>query len=237
MSNTVVAPATNGTIDLATLRQCLPENLRKSVNQDMVDLVNSFTDPEAQENYVNNLITYTHILKTGKFKLSSYFDAVRYCGFRIMGKSIIDAYALTFPDRYRNHLQNGVSQHDLYTYASCYNKRELVTKIMEQQMIPVYISHQHMFYESLQTQYDLMRDTKVSPKVRSDAAAHLMKTLAPPQESRIQLDVSTTATNTLNDLKLGMAELVDLQRTAIQEGKVSAKDIAEHKLIDVVAEQ
>lgn len=49
--------------------------------------------------------------------------------------------------------------------------------------------------------------------------------------------MSTTATNTLNDLRLGIAELVDLQRTAIQEGKVSAKDIAEHKLIDVVAEQ
>lgn len=128
-----------------TLLHCVNVCLKicKSVTNEMVNLVNSFTDAEAQENYINNLITYTHILKTGKFKLSSYFDAVRYCGFRIIGKSIIDAYALTFPDRYRNHLQNGVSQHDLYTYASCYIARELVTKIMEQQMIPVYISHQH----------------------------------------------------------------------------------------------
>jgi len=115
---------------------------------------------------------------------------------------------------------------------TAYNKGMLVTKIMERAMVPTWILNQDVFQEAINTQYELMMDIDVSPKVRSDAANSLLTHLKKPEvanKAEIKIDIG------LND---GMAalerSLVEMSRKQLEliehDPNVSANDIASMKM-------
>ena len=219
-------------LTLQELKNSVPENLRKAVNQEILDIVNGFShDEDFYQSYMSNLVTYHDVLMSGRFKMTDYFSAVQYVSYRLQGKTNFDSYCLTFPDRYKNHLANGISAHQIAAYVSMYNKNTLVTSILKQAVIPIYISHAHLLYEALDVQYAIMTDTKVSPKTRSDAAAHLMNHLTPPKESKIQIDLGVSNNGVMDQLLENMANLVDMQYEAIKNKDATAQNVIETKLI------
>jgi len=220
--------------DLLTLEQfknALPARIKSTVNQELIDSVNtSMADREAMEIYKENLISFTSVLREGKFKLSSYVSAVKYVGFKVMGSSNLDAYIKTFPDKYQQFLIEGVSSKDIASYCTAYNKSKLVNLIFEQALIPTHILNAPLFQKALNVQAALMVNDDVSPKVRCDAANSLLTHLKPPETKKVELEIGLKEDSTINTLRDSTLALVEQQKKLLAAG-VTALDIAHSKLV------
>lgn len=213
-------------------KEALPSALKKSVSTEVMDLINAtLSDSVAQEAFRENLLSYTSLLQDGKFKLASYVSAVKFISLKLLGKTNIDAYVATFPDKYAQFLADGISRKDISTYASAFNKTKLVNLIFEQTLIPTHILNAPLFQQALNTQATLMMTAK-SEKVRCDAANSLLSHLKPPDTKKIELDLGTKTDKTLDILRATTKELIDQQKELIRQG-ATAKHIAEGALIVV----
>ena len=212
--------------------EALPPALRKSVSIDVMQQINqTISDPEVQEAFKENLLSYTNVLQDGRFKLTGYISAVKYVSHKLMGKSNIDAYIATFPDKYAKFKTQGVSRKDISSYASAFNKSKLVNLIYEQTLIPTHVLNASLFQKAINTQAELMLYAN-SEKVRSDAAACLIKELKPPETAKIELDLGQKADKSIDALRAATQELVRQQKELIKQG-ASIKNIAEGALIVV----
>lgn len=209
----------------------LPAQMKSSVNQELIDAVNSaLHDPEAMEIYKENLISFTSVLQQGKFKLASYINAVRYVGFKVMGATNKDAYIKTFPDKYQRFLQEGISEKDIASYITAYNKSKLVNLIFAQAQIPTHILNAPIFQKAINVQAHLMMHAK-SEMVRFSAANSLMTHLKPPEVAKVELDIMVTEDKSIQALRATTFELVRQQRAMIESGTASVRAIAASKLI------
>ena len=211
-------------------KSALPDKLRKTVSQELIDEVNTIlSNPEEFENYRNNLISYTSVMADGKFTIPQYLDAVRYVSFKLMGCTNIDAYIKTFPARYQNHLANGTSAKDISSYVSAYNKSKLVNLIYAQTMIPSHVLNQDLFQQALNVQADLMLNAN-SEKVRTDAANSLLTHLKQPEVKKVELDITHKQDDSIEILRQSTLELVRQQRLALEAGQITATQAAHQKL-------
>ena len=213
------------------LRDALPAKVKKGVNQELIDQINSvLSEPELYEAYRDNLISYTSIMQDGKFTIPQYINAVKYVSHKLMGCSNIDAYSRTFPQKIAAFNAQGVQDKDIASYVTAYNKSKLVNLIFAQSMIPTHVLNQDLFQKALNVQADLMMNAK-SEKVKSDAAAHLMNALKPPEVKKVELDITTKEDSAIASLRQSTMELVAAQRLAIQSGLQNAEQIAHSKVV------
>lgn len=210
-------------------KDSLPPQMRKNVSQELIDSINNtLKDPEALEVYRENLLSYTHVLREGKFKLHQYLNAVKYVSFKVSGLTNIDSYIKTFPDKYQDFLQRGVADKDIASYITAYNKSKLVNLIYEQTLIPVHIINAALLQKAINTQAELMITAK-SEMVRSQAAACLIKELKPP-ENKFELDVTVKQDSAISALRATTAALVEQQKELLNQG-VGAQQIAHTQLV------
>lgn len=212
-------------------KQALPPQVRRSVNQEIVDNINSLiTDPEMREIYRENLVSYSSVLQQGKFKLSNYLDAVRYVSYKLMGDTNIAAYTKAFPDKIDRFEKQGVAKKDIASYVTAYNKSKLVNLIYEQSLVPTWVLNQDLYQKALNVQAELMLTAK-SEKVRSDAANSLLTQLKQPETQKVQLDLGVAEDKTIDALRQSTMELVAAQRAALQAGAMQAQEVAHSKLV------
>lgn len=217
-------------------KQVLPEKFKKTVNQELVDQVNTtLSDPNLFETYRENLLSYVGILNDGRYKILDYVNAVKYCSHKIMGSTNIEAFIKTFPDRYQKYILSNISQKDIASYITAYNKTKLVNQIMEQSLIPSWVLNQDLYQKAINVQADLMMNAN-SEKVRSDAANSLLNHLKPPEVQKVELDIGLKQDSVLTDLKQTLYQLSLQQQQVIQAGIVPLKQIAEQRLINQVIE-
>lgn len=217
-------------------KQVLPPQLRRSVNQEILDRVNAVvSDPEVYESYRDNLVSYSGVLAQGKFKLQSYVDAVKYVSYKLMGNSNIDAYRKAFPDKIARFTQQQVSINDIHSYVTAYNKSKLVNLIFEQSMVPTWVLNQDLYQKALNTQAELMMNAR-SEKVRSDAANSILTHLKRPEKQVVELDIGIKEDSAIAALRESTMALVAQQRLAIQAGVMDAQQIAHSKVIQGTAE-
>jgi hypothetical protein len=208
-------------------KEALPDKIRKSINQTLINQINqTLSDPDLYEQYRDNLLSYGKVLVEGKFKISQYIDAVRYVSHKVAGDVNIKAFAKTFPDKMVDWAARGVMPKDQASYVTAYNKSKLVNLLMEQVMVPTWVLNQDMFQKALNVQYELMTDTEVSAKVRSDAADSLLNHLKPPEVAKIELDIGVKTGSPLDALRQATWDLVAQQRQQIISGQMSAQQIA-----------
>lgn len=219
-------------LSLDELKASLPDKIRKSVSVEVLNNINAvISDPAFYEQYRNNLLSYGHVLKDGKFQIKNYVDAVRYVSFKLMGLTNQDAYIKTFPDKYNYFLSKNVSAKDISSYVHAYHHSKLVNLILEQAMIPVHILGRDYFWKAVTTQAELMM-TASSEKVRSDAANSLMSHLKPPETKKVELDITHKDDGTLESLRRATEELVKQQQQTIQSGHATAGQIAAGRIIE-----
>ena len=217
-------------------KAALPAKMKKNVNVALMDKVNDLiSSDESREEFRDNIIGMSHVLKEGKFKLDSYINAVRYIGFTMQGKKNQEAYSLTFPDKVKLWGMKGKTAKDISAAVSIYNKSKLVNLVREAAMVPAHIYNMDVFQEAINTQAHLMR-TAHSEKVRSDAAACLIKELRAPEIQKVELDVAVKEDSAIASLRDTTARLVAQQRAMLESREVSAKEVAEQKMIIVEAE-
>lgn len=225
-------------LTIEQFRMALPDKVKKSVNQELIDSVNNvLIDPEMFESYRDNLISYTKVMTDGRFKVPEYVNAVRYVSHKLMGCTNIEAYTKTFPDKYARFVANGVQAKDIASYVTAYNKSKLVNLIFEQTLIPSYVLNQDLYQRALNVQADLMVTAK-SEKVRCDAANSLLTQLKMPEVTKVELDIGVKEDSSINALRQATLELARQQRLSMEAGQMTAEGVAHSKLtIDIEAKE
>lgn len=209
----------------------LPDKMKKNVNQDLIDQINkTLSSEEEMELYKENLISYTHVLKDGKFQISQYLDAVRFVGFKVMGHTDKDAYIKTFPDKYQKFVADGVAAKDIASYITAYNKGKLVNLILEQTLIPTHVLNAAMYQEALNEQFILGKTAK-SEMVRATALSSVLQQLKPPEAKKMELQVTAQEDSSLNVLRQAMIDLARQHQGQIQAGLVDAQTVAHQRLV------
>ena len=217
-------------LTLQQVAHALPPNLKNNVTQQLVDNINNcVTDPIMAEAIKDNFLSYTQVLSEGKFKTEDYLSAVIYVSFKLMGMSNQDAYARTFPARYRTLLNNGTSAKDISSYVSMYNKGRLVNLILEKSLIPTWVLNQHIYQKAINVQADLMSNAN-SEMVRMQAANSILTHLVKPKEVGPLINLDLRESSGLNELKATLTQLAQQQRDLISNG-ITTKQIADQGLV------
>ena len=215
-------------------KQVVPSQFKASVSQELIDQINkTLSDPDMYETYRDNLLSYAHVMREGKFKMEDYINAIKYCSHKIMGGSNVDAFVKTFPDRYQAMLSAGKNAKDISSFVTSYNKNKLVNLILEQSMIPSWVLNQDLYQKALNVQAELMM-TANSEKVRSDAANSILTHLKPPEVTKVELDIGLKKDSAMEDLKSTLTELALKQQQFIGAGVTQVKELAQQKLVRVI---
>lgn len=221
----------SNTITLDTFRNALPKSCRQNLTVDMVTNINNLvSDPQLQEYYRDNLISYASVMNDGRYKMQNYIDAVRYVSFKMYGDSNVLAYSKTFPDRYQALIDKGCDNKTISSHVFAYNKTQLVQKIIEQTLIPAHIYNADIYQKAINVQAELMITAK-SEKVRTDAANSLLTQLKAPETKKIELDIGVKEDKSIKELRATTMELVAQQKKMIESGAMNAKGVAHSKLL------
>lgn len=215
-------------------KQVVPSQFKACVSQELIDQINNtLADPDMYETYRDNLLSYAHVMREGKFKMEDYINAIKYCSHKIMGASNIDAYVKTFPDKYQAMLAAGKNAKDISSFVTSYNKNKLVNLILEQSMIPSWVLNQDMYQKALNHQLYLMLNAN-SEKVQSDAANSLLTHLKPPEVTKVELDIGLKKDSTMDNLKQNLTKLTLIQKQFINTKITQVKNLAQQKLVRVI---
>ena len=212
-------------------RQALPDKVKKSINQELIDQINiTLSDPDMYEAYRDNLLSYTKVMSDGRFKVAEYINAVKYVSHKLMGCTNIEAYSKTFPDKIARFTAQGVAPKDIASYVTAYNKSKLVNLIMEQTLIPSYVLNQDLYQKALNVQAELMVSAK-SEKVRSDAANSLLTHLKMPETQKVELEIGVKEDSAISALRATTMELARQQRMMLEAGAMNAQEVAHSRLV------
>lgn len=215
-------------------QKALPKQMKKTVTDALITSINNtLSDPALHAEYRNNLVSYTSVMQDGKFKISSYIDAVRYVGFKLLGQSNMDAYIKTFPKRYQYFISKNTEPKDIASYVCSYNKNKLVNLIFEQTLIPTHILNADLYQKAINTQAELMA-TANSEKVRTDAANSLLTHLRPPEVKKVELDINIREDSLVEDLRQTTLLLAAQQKEMVLSGLMNVKQVAHSKILPVI---
>ena len=218
-------------LTLDQLQRVVPATLRGAVTTEMVTKINTLAvDQEFREQYRENLLSYAHVLSTGKYKMQNYLDAVRYVSYKLMGVTNIEAYTKTFPEKYQRFLNDGVSNKDIASYVTAYNKSKLVMTIYEQSLIPSWVLNADLYQRALNVQAALMTEAN-SEKVRCDAANSILTHLKAPETNKIEIDIGLKKDGTIDALRQATEQLVAQQKAMILGSGLNAQQVAHSKLV------
>lgn len=212
-------------------KQALPDKVKKSVSQELIDQINStLSEPEMYEAYRDNLLSYSKVMADGRFKIDQYISAVKYVSHKLMGATNIEAYSKTFPDKMQRFAAQGVSAKDIASYVAAYNKSKLVNLIFEQTLIPSYVLNQDLYQKALNVQAELMVSAN-SEKVRCDAANSLLTHLKMPETQKVELEIGVKEDSAIAALRATTMELARQQRLMLEAGAMNAQEVAHSRLV------
>jgi len=213
------------------LKDALPDRARKAVNSEILKKISTtLADPDMYETYRENFLSYANVMQDGKFKLTGYIDAIKYVSHRLAGKTCVDAYSITFPEKVQRWATSALTKKEISSYVSAYNTSKLVTLITEQAIVPSWILNQDKYQQALNTQAELMLHAR-SEKVRSDAANSILTHLKMPETQKIELDIGLKKDSSINALRTATEKLVAEQMSAIASGSMNAQEVAHSKVI------
>ncbi|ANJ20730.1 hypothetical protein RDp07_gp70 [Roseobacter phage RD-1410Ws-07] len=214
-------------LTLQEVQDSLPAGQKGVITQDMVNQLNALSkDPEEARYIRENFISFSQVLAEGRFKLGDYVRAVMYVSHKVMGKSNLESYKATFPDRYSQMVADGRQPKDIASYVAAYNKGKLVNLVYERAMIPTWVLNQDMFQSALNTQYEIMNDVSVSDKVRVEAANSILTHLKKPETNKAELKVEIGMNDGMKALEARLAEMAETQMKVIEGDAMSVQEVA-----------
>ncbi len=212
------------TVDEA--KALVPGSVRGTVDQAFVDQINAaVSDPMEAEAIRDGFVTYSHVLKEGKFKLQDYLNAVKYVSYKQMGLNNQDAYAKAFPQRWINIQASGK---DPSPYVAMYHKNKLVNTIMQQSMIEPWLLYQDAFTVGIKTAVEVARNGQ-SEIARVQAANALMTHLKRPETAKIKLELG--GFDGLNELRDLLVQTAEQTIASVATGSRTAGQITKQPLV------
>lgn len=218
-------------IEYNAFKDLVPKTQRGLITPEFVDKLNEWNaDPKLVDSFKENLLSYTGVLKDGKYKLEDYVYAVKYVSYKLLGSSDIDAYAITFPDRYQRLTDEGLDRNGISPYAAAYKKNKLVNAIIEQTLVPTHVLNAPLFQSALNELAYIMINGK-SEMARVNAATSILAATKQPEKTKIELDISVNNKDAISELRRATEELANAQLESIKSG-ASVKQIAESRILD-----
>lgn len=225
-------------LDLADLQEAVPKNMKVTVTPELVAKVNNLiNDPEERKAFAENAITFTKVLTEGKYRITDYLNAVRYVTHKVNGCTNIDAYIRTFPERYKEFLNKGHSEKQIASSVSIYNRTQLVTRIMEQSIVPIRIFNQDKRQLALDTLVSVIKDPKASDKSKIDASNTILTHLADPQDKgALNINIQnnhSAASDIIAELGEAMNKIAEQSRARVINGEVTSTQAANLVAVEV----
>ena len=218
-------------LTLQEVQDSLPAGQKGIITQDMVNQLNALSkDPEEARYIRENFISFSQVLQEGRFKLGDYVRAVMYVSHKVMGKSNLDSYRSTFPDRYAQMVADGRQPKDIASYVAAYNKGKLVNLVYERAMIPTWVLNQDMFQSALNVQYEIMNDVNESARTRVEAANSILTHLKKPEVNKAELKIDIAMNDGMKALEHRLAEMADMQLKTIEGSIMSVQEVAARPL-------
>ena len=212
------------------LSGALPDKrFRKYLTDEVINVVNSEPNSELRRMFRDNVLSYASVLTTGKYSLAAYVNAIKFVSLKLMGDKTSTAYSKVFPDRYQNLIDKSATPSYIASFADNYSKTGLITKIMEQTMVPTHILNAGVYQEAINVQAELMHTAK-SEMVRQKAAESLITNLAAPALAKVELEV-TYNNDVVEDLRATTKALAQQQLRMIMNGQASAKEVAHSEIL------
>lgn len=222
-------------LTLDVLKDVAPKKTRSIITQDLVDKLNEWNeDPKLLGGLNENVLSYINVLQTGKYRISDYMNAVRFVSYKLIGHSDIDAYAITFPDRYQKLIDKGENRDSIAPYVSMFKKNELVVKVLEQTIVPSHVLNAPMHQEALNELWKIGIRAK-SEMARVNALCKVLDATAAPVAAKIELDLKMDNSDSIAELRKATAALAEQQLASIKTG-VAVKVIAESSIIEAEIE-
>ena len=117
-------------LSLEEVSRAVPAQIKNMITQEFVDQINSIAaDPLLAEQIRNNFISFTSVMKDGKFKVTDYLNAVTYVSYKLMGYTNKDSYLRTFPKRHADLVAKGADEKTISSYVVAYNRGKLPNQI------------------------------------------------------------------------------------------------------------
>ncbi len=223
-------------VSVESLKKLVPTRSKRYITENHVNIINAALDDQDYKDVLyENFFTWFDVMHTSQYKIESYANAVKYCTHKLMGNNNLQAYIKTFPAKHEKFVAKGKAKNVINGHVSMYNKSDLVVKIMERSLIPVWIMNSGILQEAINMQATLMRDAK-SETVRMKAAATLIEHLKQPENVKVDLNVGVS-NDTVEDLRDITRSLAVEQRRMIQAGGMSARDVAEMRVVKKYEEE
>ncbi len=228
------------------LKSAVPKHSRGLISQNVVDVFNGLDDVHGEdfaEHYKQNFVSMSSVMKGGLYSVKDYMNAVKYVAFKLLENSDIDAYMMTFPDRYQRlmekHADHGdeaaIRSEKISPFVTAYKKTDLVTKVLEQSLVPSRILNAPMFQQALNIQMGIALSAR-SEQVRSQAAESVMKYTMSPEVQKIELEVGVKGQDEIMALRTEMHRLASTQQATIESGTNTSLQIAEQTLLHDIVE-
>lgn len=213
-------------IERDVLAQVLPKHMQKRLNAATVGELNRIlTSVDERERFKDTFIGYTSVLMEGKYSIQQYIDAVKYVSYKHMGDTNLNAFKKTFPNKILRYKQDGKNVEQINSFVSGYNKTKLVTSMMKQSAIPLYVLNQDAAQEAINAQLKIIR-TSSNDLAIVKAADSLLSHLAPPVETKIAVAMGIQETPLFDQFREETRRLAEQQRALIEQGVYTAKEIA-----------
>jgi hypothetical protein len=234
-------------ITLEELKATAPKHVKTYVSQDMVNVLNEMEGEHGidyADTYKQNLLSLSTVLKSGSYSTKEYINASQFVSFKLLQHTDIDAYMLTFPDRYKRLMDKWlpelgseaeVREKKISPFVSAYKRTELVQKLMERALMPSRVLNAPLFQEALNVQATLMHTAR-SEMVRMSAANSVMQYTAPNESTKIELDIGVKDGDEIQALRDEMQRLALQQQQAIAGKALSAGEIASRNIVIDVEE-
>lgn len=218
-------------LDVATVKASVPKNIRNYVTQEFVDkLHNVSSDPMEAETVRESAIGYMDVLNSGKYKMDSYLNAIKYVTYVSLGSSSLEAWVKVFPDKYANCVANCMPEKTIHSYASHFKKSKLVTELMDRALVPTHILNAPYYQEAINKQVELMRNAK-SERIQLEASLALSTGLKKLEVAKLEIDVDVQSSSIMDELNSRTMELAVMQQELIAKKVYSVKDISNQALI------
>lgn len=195
-------------------------------------------DKNLHEVIEENYYTYASILSSGRFSIEDYINAIKYVSIKLMGNSNVTAYRITFPERFARIVEQAKrtkSSEKSYVdgFVSSYNRSLLVTRILEQSLIPSYVLNAPLHQRAINELAQMIFDNNVKGMARVKACEVLLNYTKPPETIKHQLDLTDSGIDTVSNLKAALTELSETIQRGMDKNVITLKQAAEGEFVQV----
>jgi hypothetical protein len=199
----------------------LPEVNKRLDNTITQELIKKITDKGylTSEDIESRIVDTSHILNSGKWKVTDYMKAVEFTSYRLAGDSQVEAYRKTFPERCSTKKNNTI-----LASASIYNSGKLVQHLIGMAQIPLHLLYMRERHAAIRRLAGLI-ETSMSERIQMEASDKLLTHIKGPEEFKFELDLGIGANDTIAELTDSLNSIAAMAKKKLDDGTIDAKQL------------